>query len=129
MLHEALLASFGKPESPFTSFMLLFRKWAKHHFAVNHSIENFTMGKKNSNGSKKRDKRNLRRVQENLLQAVEQEGFNEEFRWYREVLEGEASDPNLEEQQSKDKKEVSTMEDNQKDGPRAVFPSTDVRFK
>ena len=87
------------------------------------------MGKKNSNGSKKRDKRNLRRVQENLLQAVEQEGFNEEFRRYREVLEGEASDPNLEEQQSKDKKEVSTMEDNQKDGPRAVFPSTDVRFK
>ena len=92
------------------------------------------MGKKNSNGSKKRDKRNLRRVQENLLQAVEQEGFNEEFRWYREVLEGEASDPNLEEQQSKDKKEVSTMEDDQKDGSKvsttgAVFPSSDVRFK
>lgn len=80
------------------------------------------------------DKRNFRRVQENLLKAVEQDDFNEEFRWYREVLEGEASDPNLEEQQTKDKKEVSTMEDDEKDGSkvdtrRAVFPSKDVRFK
>ena len=92
------------------------------------------MIKKNTNGSKKMDKRNFRRVQENLLKAVEQDDFNEEFRWYREVLEGEASDHNLEEQQTKDKKEVSTMEDDKKDGSkvdtrRAVFPSKDVRFK
>ena len=82
------------------------------------------------------DKRKFRRVQENLLKAVEQDDFNEEFRWYRDVSEGEAeaSDPNLEEQQTKDKKEVSTMEDDKKDGSkvdtrRAVFPSKDVRFK
>ena len=52
------------------------------------------------------------------MKAVEQEDFNEEFQWYREVLEGEPYDPNLEEQQSKDKKEVSTMEDDHKDGSK-----------
>ena len=69
------------------------------------------------------------------MKAVEQEEFNEEFRWFREVLEDEASDPNLKEQ-TRDVKEVpvSTMEDEQKDGSKivatnAVFPSRDVRFK
>ena len=114
----------------------MFLKVAIYHITANHSIDSFTMGKKNSNGSKKRDKRNFRRVQENLLKAVEQEEFNEEFRWYREVVEDEASDPNLKEQQTRDVKEVpvSTMEVEQKDGSKivatnAAFPSRDVRFK
>ena len=57
------------------------------------------MGKKNC--SKKRDKQNLRKRQENLTAVFAQEDFTEEFSWYREVMETEQED--LKEVQDQDK--------------------------